>query len=271
MEHPFSVLQPEYTALLAACRVTRPNEVFQAATKVRAAMARYGAAAALTGAPALFIGALDYRESDCNPDCGLGQGDPWNEVSTHVPKGCGPFRSWADAALFYWHYDHMAAPSWTMPVVCFKGEAWNGFGPRDHGRRTGYLWSGTNIYDDGPGGKYTADGHWNPNTKDDQIGIIPIILQLAEWLPSMAVAGMPPQTTPTVTPHITSTPIGVRNAEWIQRSLNQLGADPPLKVDGSYGRMTARAVRIFQTTHRLRADGFAGPQTLAAITVALGG
>ena len=273
MEHPFSVLQPEYIALLAVCRITRQNEVFIAATKVRAALPRYVEASALTGAPALFIGALDYRESDCNPDCGLGQGDPWDKVSVHVPKGCGPFKSWADAAHFYWNHDDMGSSGpWTMPLVCWKGELWNGFGPRDHGRRTGYLWSGTNLYDDGPpgGGKYTADGVWSSGTYDRQIGIIPIIMQLAEWLPDMAIAGTPsgaPIARPTA---VTSTPAGVHNATWIQQFLNRLGTDPPLVVDGSYGRMTARAVREFQRTHNLVVDGIAGPRTCAALVAAIG-
>lgn len=272
MEYPFTALQAEYIALLAGCTITRAAEVAAAATKVRDALPRYQEAEALIGAPAAMIGAIDYRESDCNPVCGLGQGDPWDKTSTHVPAGCGPFSSWASAAAFYWNYDHMHIGSpWTMPLVCFKAEGWNGFGPREHGRRTGYLWSGTNVYDDGPpgGGKYVADGVWDPNVKDEQIGIIPIILQLVQWEPALAIAGMPAASTAPLPP-LTGAPAGVRNAKWIQQSFNKLGAKPPLVVDGSYGRLTARAVRAFQRKHGLTVDGIAGPRTCTAITVAVG-
>jgi hypothetical protein len=39
------------------------------------------------------------RESSQNWNGSLAQGDPWNLVSTHVPAGRGPFKSWEDAAV----------------------------------------------------------------------------------------------------------------------------------------------------------------------------
>jgi len=57
----------------------------------------------------------------------------------------------------------------------------------------------------------------------------------------------------------------------LQAALNRLNAtqgfskDPPLVVDGCYGRHTRRAVTAFQATHGLAPDGLAGPLTLAAI------
>lgn len=56
---------------------------------------------------------------------------------------------------------------------------------------------------------------------------------------------------------------------WLQVSLNKLGADPALTPDGTYGPMTAAAVKTFQASHGLTVDGKIGPETLAALDSAL--
>jgi putative chitinase len=62
----------------------------------------------------------------------------------------------------------------------------------------------------------------------------------------------------------------LHSTAWIQQSLNKLGADPPLVPDGSFGPLTAAAVKKFQSTHGLVPDGKVSPQTIAAIEQALG-
>jgi murein L,D-transpeptidase YcbB/YkuD len=57
--------------------------------------------------------------------------------------------------------------------------------------------------------------------------------------------------------------------KWIQLSLNLLGADPKLLLDGRYGPATRDAVKKFQTTHGLTADGWAGEKTQDALRAAL--
>jgi putative chitinase len=57
----------------------------------------------------------------------------------------------------------------------------------------------------------------------------------------------------------------VRGPSWLQQSLNKLGAEPPLTVDGSFGPVTASALRAFQRTHDLEPDGKLEPLTIAAI------
>jgi putative chitinase len=61
----------------------------------------------------------------------------------------------------------------------------------------------------------------------------------------------------------------VHGTAWVQQSLNKLGAEPPLITDGSFGPLTAAAVKAFQQAHGLNADGKASPQTIAAIEQAL--
>jgi putative chitinase len=56
---------------------------------------------------------------------------------------------------------------------------------------------------------------------------------------------------------------------WLQQALNDLGARPPLLVDGRYGPATQRAVLAFQKAARLKADGIAGPVTQETIRLRL--
>jgi putative chitinase len=52
---------------------------------------------------------------------------------------------------------------------------------------------------------------------------------------------------------------------WLQASLNKLGAEPELVPDGSFGPLTAAAVKAFQEEHNLTADGKATPETMAVV------
>jgi putative chitinase len=59
------------------------------------------------------------------------------------------------------------------------------------------------------------------------------------------------------------------HVQWLQKALNDLGANPKLVVDGRYGPAVRRAVKDFQTVSGLVADGIAGPVTEAAIRLKL--
>jgi lysozyme family protein len=267
MQHPFSVLSTEYASSLARMVITDSAHVEQAVKEILPGKVRYKAVEAVTKIPAAGLGAVDYREDDCNPRDGLGQGDPWNKVSINVPAGKGPFLSWQAAAIFYLHYDKVdvfSAP-WTWAYACWKGEMWNGFGPRDHGVHTGYLWGCTSIY---TGGMYPHDHEWSSTAKDGRPGIIPIMKRLqsidSDFIFDAAISDQPFSPTPILPP-----PEGINNALWVQQSLNKLGQTPPLIEDGNYGRRTRTAVAIWQSTHDLDDDGLAGPLTTAAIKVAL--
>jgi peptidoglycan L-alanyl-D-glutamate endopeptidase CwlK len=50
----------------------------------------------------------------------------------------------------------------------------------------------------------------------------------------------------------------------LQKKLKALGCNPG-RIDGAYGPVTMAAVRAFQRSRGLPADGIAGPQTLAAL------
>jgi len=63
------------------------------------AKAHYLAVATKTGVPWAFIAVAHERECSQDWHGSLAQGDPWNHVSVHVPRGRGPFQSWNDAAV----------------------------------------------------------------------------------------------------------------------------------------------------------------------------
>ena len=73
---------------------------------------------------------------------------------------------------------------------------------------------------------------------------------------------------PSVTAPPTNNPI-IATERDLQRSLNLLGASPKLKEDGKIGPITTAAIKAFQVVHGLVADGLAGPQTKAAVAVAV--
>ena len=68
---------------------------------------------------------------------------------------------------------------------------------------------------------------------------------------------------------LNANPAAARGTIWVQQSLNELGAEPGLTVDGGYGPATVAAVKAFQTAHGLGNDGKIGSLTIAAIERAL--
>jgi lysozyme family protein len=293
MQHSFNALAGGYTAALAAMIIDadRMGELQDRARIIldRAAHQDYPAVVAKTGVPALWGMASFERESGSDYSRSPAQGDRWDRISTHVPRGLGPYRSWAEAAIAAYRIDRLetvGAGNWTWARACYEGELFNGFGPRSHGRHTGYLWAGTNIYN---GGKYVEDGVWDPRARDRQFGMVPLMAAMLRLDPSLALdegtvpatAGVSPASAaqeenaggtpavPAAVPGPLPAPTGLgggdRDTQWLQQQLNRLGADPPLIVDGSYGRHTRRAVAAFQVAHEIAADGIAGPLTVAEI------
>ena len=55
----------------------------------------------------------------------------------------------------------------------------------------------------------------------------------------------------------------------LQHALNMLGASPPLTENGKYNDETIAAIKAFQITFGLAADGVPGPKTATAVSVAL--
>jgi lysozyme family protein len=197
MSYSFGALAGEYTNLLANMVIASEREAeLDARAKVILARAEnedYAAVSAETGVPKLWAMASFEREAGSDYRLSPAQGDPWDEVSRNVPRGRGPFASWADAAIDAYRLDGLdkvGAANWTWARGCYYGELFNGFGYRSHGVNTPYLWSWSNNY---RRGKYTADGEWSLSTIDQQCGMIPLIVALLKLDPSLALVDSYPK------------------------------------------------------------------------------
>jgi lysozyme family protein len=240
-------------------KLTRGPEFLPVAKRLVAAKDRYLAVTARTGIPYPFIAVTHQRESSQNWSANLAQGDPWNQISTHVPADRGPFKSWEDAA-----YDalvncgpHAARnKDWSIGGLLTLLERYNGVGYVNRGLPSPYIWSGTDQYSRG---KYVADGVFDPNEVDKQLGCAGLITAMMSLDPSIKF-----DDSPTV---MVGEP--VRDGTWLQASLNKLGANPQIEVDGIVGPATRNAVRAFQLSQGLVADGLVGPATFAALDAAL--
>ncbi len=222
--------------------------------------ARYETIETRTGVSWLFVAVSHYRESSQNFSKSLAQGDPWNKVSTHVPVGRGPFASFEDAAV-----DALVncAPfaarnsDWSIGSMLTLLERYNGLSYANANRPSPYIWSGTDQYSIG---KVVVDHGPIEPIVDKQLGCAGLILTMMALDSTIKLPDSP--TSDATQP--------VLDANWLQASLNKLGATPPLVVDGIIGAATRTAIRAFQKTKSgLTANGVANPTTIAAIQSAL--
>lgn len=168
----------------AKVRVTGTGFV-QVAKRLVAQKARYLEVEKATGVPWFIIAVIHEREASQRFTTQLGQGDPLDHVSTHVPKGRGPFTSWEQGA-----YDALVrcAPfasrwkDWSPGGALTLLEQYNGLGYAAKGRPSPYVWSGTNQY---VSGKYVADGVYDPTAIDKQPGCAGLILAMQALDPSI--------------------------------------------------------------------------------------
>lgn len=154
------------------------------ANKIKANKARYQAVANKTGVPWEVIGVIHYRESSLNFNTYLGNGEPLNRVTRLVPKGRGPFSSWEEGAI-----DALVqAPpyaaknkDWSIGGTLEIIEKYNGLGYASKGIPSPYVWAGTDQYSRG---KYVADGVFDPNYADTQLGCAGLLKFLAYKKPA---------------------------------------------------------------------------------------
>ena len=182
------------TATLAAANAARWShatllreaEFTTVAKRLIAAKARYAAVAERTGVPWFVIAVIHQRESSQDWSRSLAQGDPWNAVSTRVPKGRGPFASWEAAAV-----DALTAcppyaaahRDWSIGGTLTLLERYNGLGYFNRGLPSPYLWAGTDQY---AKGKYVRDGVFDANVVDKQLGCAGLLMAMARLDRSVA-------------------------------------------------------------------------------------
>lgn len=172
------------------CKIPESNaEAFRKVSdRLKANKPRYDKVSKETGVPWWFIAVVHYRESNCNWNTQLAQGDPLNKKSTHVPKGRGPFSSWEEGAvdaLVNCHPYAAKNKDWSIGSSLAMLEKYNGLGYFNKGLPSPYLWAGTNQY---TRGKFIADGVFSPTTVDKQLGCAGILKFLGVGAASKEVA-----------------------------------------------------------------------------------
>lgn len=161
------------------------STVDQVAKRLCAAKSRYTYVTTATKVPWFIVAVIHERESSQSWRASLAQGDPWDTVSIHVPRGRGPFKSWEDAAI-----DALAVcppfaskwTDWSVGGALTLLEEYNGLGYAARGVPSPYVWASTNQY---IRGKYIADGHYDPGAIDHQIGCAALLSRMQASDPSI--------------------------------------------------------------------------------------
>jgi lysozyme family protein len=273
MRHFFDQIRPGIAADLSAMKIlpARRAQFLETATKLvrfSQVQGRYADASRSTGVPEAFMAASFEREASSDFTRSPAQGDPLDRVSTHVPAGLGPYLgvgAWTRAAIDAYRIDGLdkiGAHGWTWALAAYYAEAFNGFGYRDfHRMRSPYVWGGTNLQQRG---KYEADGQFNTAIMDQQLGVVPMMMCIATLVPGLTLPGAWPfpdrsaivDETPPVPAQTPLAAFGTDSIKAVQRALNANGfGGAGLKIDGSFGKMTSRALRAYEASVGLVADG----------------
>lgn len=163
---------------------------------------RYKPLEAATGVPWYFIGLLHMRESNFNFDTHLHNGDPLNvkgmaKRTTHVPANRpiappqnGKTYTFEESAVDALTYEFGKVKDWSVEQIAYFQEKYNGFGYRNMGLPSPYLWAGSNQY---ARGKYIRDGVFDPTVVDSQLGVM-VVLKCILDRPELVVAKVEQET-----------------------------------------------------------------------------
>jgi len=263
----FQSLKPRYRQLWDTMTINSGavDDADRVARKILANKDRYVAIERQTGVPWFYIGLVHNRESDCNFNTYLGNGQPLNRVTTIVPKGRGPFPTFEAGAIDALEAQNLiGVPDWSLEHIAFLLEAFNGFGYQAKGINSPYLWAGSNQY---TSGKFVADHVFRPDVVDTQLGSMVVLTRLAAMDADVKARVGAGTGVVTADGGILARGSSGDRVRQLQNALAQGGFDVG-EIDGRFGPKTSAAVRAFQSAHSLPATGIADQATQAALKVA---
>lgn len=187
----YSATKAGYAAMWNSIVIKGGQDLINAtffARKIIANETRYRLAGLVLGVPWYFIGALHMRESGCDFNGVLHNGDKiigTGKLTYRVPKGRGPFATWEDAAADAMRLKKFEQyrGNWCPSLMGFVSELFNGTGYIGKGVNSAYLWAGSNHEQTG---KYVADHVWDGRFDDPQIGTMTVLKRIAEMRPDVA-------------------------------------------------------------------------------------
>lgn len=173
-------LQAEYEKLMSTCVVNPNAPIGPRSQTMLANVERYRKTGAWLSIPWTFIAVVHQMEAGGRFDRHLHNGDPLGARTIHVPKG----RPTAEPAAghgkpYTWEESARDAlinckglgkvQDWSIGKMLYLLEGYNGYGYRQYHPTvlSPYLWSYTNHYTKG---KYSSDGHFDPNLVSQQLG-----------------------------------------------------------------------------------------------------
>jgi len=178
----YADLASEYQACYDSCRIKEEklNQVDEYCKNLKRYRSRYEPVGNPLGIPWYFIGIIHALESTFNFDTHLHNGDPLtgrtiNEPKDRPERGEPPFE-WEESARDALAGEGFANKSdWSIPMMLYRLEAYNGFGYRSKKIFTPYLWSFSNHYIKG---KYVRDHEFSENAVSRQCGATVILRRL---------------------------------------------------------------------------------------------
>jgi lysozyme family protein/peptidoglycan hydrolase-like protein with peptidoglycan-binding domain len=230
---------------------------------------RYEDVAAKTGVPAILIAAIHYRESSMNFGTYLHQGDPLGRPARNHPRDIPIFHDWEEAAIHALNMkkgirDSLGMTEDTTDPVAMAtfAEAYNGLGYHYRDLTSPYVYAGTDQY---RGGRFVADGKFDPASWDRRLGVLTIASEMGEIGPVQRAPGSETAGWTAVLAGDVALRQGSRGAavETLQQRLTARGH--AVSVDGQFGPGTRAAVVAFQRAAGMEADGVVGKQTAAAL------
>lgn len=180
-----AALAADYAACWDACRIhsTKRAIVERSADRLLLGRARYEAVSARCNrVPWQLIGILHGLECGYDFARHLHNGDPLEAPTRREPRGRPPgwtgTGSWEDSAVdALEHMNLHKVGIWAVPQVLYALECFNGFGYRNKGLRSPYLWSFSNLY---KRGKFVADHKFDPRAVSKQVGSAVLLKVLEE-------------------------------------------------------------------------------------------
>jgi lysozyme family protein len=175
--HSYEVLAPEYQQLWDTMKIIRDaSELDRVAKKIRSNQSVYERVEKATGVPWQLVAVIHLREAGEQDigrwQCVLHNGERivgTDKLTKLVPAGCGPFSTWHDAAVHALvQKGFHKIKSWPVSRMLWAAEPYNGYGYRNKGLRSPYLWGSTNHQQRG---KYIRDGVFDATVMDTQVGV----------------------------------------------------------------------------------------------------
>ena len=172
----FDKYGPEYRRLWDSMRIIRDAKALESMSDlIKKYKSVYQRVEDETGVPWQMVAVIHIREAGVQDvgrfQCVLHNGERivgLRRKTRLVPAGRGPFMNWHDAAVDALKMKGFhKIKDWPVERILWALEPYNGYGYRNRGLRSPYLWASTNHQQRG---KYIADGVFSRYVMDRQIG-----------------------------------------------------------------------------------------------------